>query len=349
MYELSYGDLPNLKISTRMIAQELLDRGYQLRGFLSSKALLEVTLPDSPVTMRIYSVIDESMSFISGRTIAGNKQVTNAIVERLGITVPAELYVELTEVEARKQDIIDFIGRHSKVVVKPVDGAHGRGVFTDVAGYEQVVTAAQAIIPLTISSGFIIQQQLKGIDIRVICVDGSYASAMTRVPAAVTGDGTHTVEQLIQLENQRSERSGENYSTIFNKIDMSHVERYLSPEKLVAVPAVGESVQVISISNVGVGGTRKNLDDDIPQFIREASEKIAQELRLPICGIDFFVDAIPQAVHTQDDLHPIVIEVNNCPGLTQYESFEDPRQIELIKKLVDAQIAAHRQRYPISS
>jgi D-alanine-D-alanine ligase-like ATP-grasp enzyme len=130
---------------------------------------------------------------------------------------------------------------------------------------------------------------------------------------------------------------------------MSHVERYLSPEKLVAVPAVGESVQVISISNVGVGGTRKNLDDDIPQFIREASEKIAQELRLPICGIDFFVDAIPQAVHTQDDLHPIVIEVNNCPGLTQYESFEDPRQIELIKKLVDAQIAAHRQRYPISS
>jgi cyanophycin synthetase len=349
MYELSYGDLPDLKISTRMIAKELLDRGYPVHGFLSSKGLLEVTLPDSPVVMRIYSVIDESMSFISGRIIAGNKQVTNAIVARLGIAVPDELYVGLTETEEKKQEIVDFIKSHGTVVVKPVDGAHGRGVFTGVTEYEQVADAVQTITGLTIAGGFIIQQQLQGLDIRVICVDGKYASAMTRVPATVTGDGEHTVEQLIQLENQRAERSGENYSTIFNKIDMSYVERHLTPEKLIAVPAEGEAVQVIGISNVGVGGTRKNLDEDIPQFIREASEKIAGELRLPVCGIDFFVDAIPQATDTKEDLNPVVIEVNNCPGLTQYESFDDPRQIELVKKLVDAQVAAHYRLYPTRS
>ena len=349
MYELSYGDLPNLKISTRMIVKELLDRGYPVSGFLSSKGLLEVTLPDSPVAMRIYSVIDESMSFISGRIIAGNKQVTNAIVARLGVTVPDELYVGLTEAETKKQEILDFISKHGTVVVKPVDGAHGKGVFTGVTEYEQVVDAIQVITGLTLAAGFIIQQQLQGIDIRVICVDGKYASAMTRVPATVTGDGTRTVEQLIQLENQRSERSGEGYSTLFNKIDMSYVERHLTPEKLASVPAEGEAVQVIGISNVGVGGTRKNLDDDIPQFIREASEKVAREMRLPVCGIDFFVDALPQATDTLEDLHPVVIEVNNCPGLTQYESFDDPRQLELAKKLVDAQIAAHHQRYATQS
>ena len=111
MYELSYGDLPDLKISTRMIAKELLDRGYPVHGFLSSKGLLEVTLPDSPVVMRIYSVIDESMSFISGRIIAGNKQVTNAIVARLGIAVPDELYVVLCSHQGASQGRIRLAPR----------------------------------------------------------------------------------------------------------------------------------------------------------------------------------------------------------------------------------------------
>lgn len=330
-----------------MIAKELLDRGYRVAGFHSTKGLLEVTIPDHPVKMRIFSVIDESMSFISGRIIAGNKQITNAIVERLGVAVPAELYIETSNLEAQKQVILDFLQTHQTVVVKPVDGAHGKGVFTGVTTFEQIVEASRTIEGLSSFSGFLVQQQLKGIDIRVVCVDGKYASAMTRVPATVVGDGTHTVTQLIEQENERPERSGENYSTIFNKIDMSYVERYLTPEQLQSVPANKQEVQVIGISNVGVGGTRKNLDEDIPAFIREASEKIARELRLPVCGIDFFVDKIPQVADTEDMLHPVVIEVNNCPGLTQYESFDDPRQIELAKKLVDAQIASHHRLYPI--
>lgn len=329
-----------------MIAKELLDRGYSVAGFHSTKGLLEVTMPDHPVKMRIFSVIDESMSFISGRIIAGNKQVTNAIVERLGVAVPAELYADIKTLESQKEEILDFIKTHQTVVAKPVDGAHGKGVFTGVTTFEQIVEASQIIESLSAFSGFIIQQQLSGIDIRVVCVEGKYASAMTRVPATVIGDGIHTVKQLIEQENERPERSGENYSTIFNKIDMSYVERYLTPEQLQSVPADTQEVQVIGISNVGVGGTRKNLDDDVPAFIRESSEKIAHELRLPACGIDFFVDKIPQATDTVDMLHPVVIEVNNCPGLTQYESFDDPRQIELVKKLVDAQIAAHYRLYP---
>lgn len=347
MHELSYSDLPNLKISARMIAKELLDRGYSVKGFLSAKSLFEVTLPDHPIPMRIYSVIDESMSFISGRIIASNKQVTNAIIHALGIQVPPELYVEFADMEASGNAIRDFIAEHGTTVAKPIDGAHGHGVFMGITTLEQVVEAGNTIAGMSSCEGFILQKQLQGIDIRIVCVDGKYASAMTRVPASVVGDGEHTVEELIHLENQRPERSGTNYSSILNKIDFAYVERYLSRDELSRVPAAGESVQVVGISNVGVGGTRVNLDDDIPQFLRENSEKIAKELRLPVCGIDYFVDTMPKSSHTPGDLNPVVIEVNNCPGLTQYDSFDDPRQIQLVKRLVDSQIAAHYRLYPV--
>lgn len=349
MYELSYDDLPKLKISTRMIAKELLDRDYKVQGFLSTTGLMQVTLPDSPVAMRIYSVIDESMSFVAGRAIARNKQVTNALIAHLGIPVPDEIYIEEEDLESKKGVIDTFIKQHGMVVAKPIDGAHGKGIFTGVTTYEQIIEASRVIVDLSDFSGFIIQQQLQGIDIRIVCIDGHYASAMTRVPATVIGDGVSTIVQLIEKENQHEDRNGTNYSTIFNKIDMSFVERHLSKEVLASIPLQGESIQVAGVANVGVGGTRKNLDEAIPQFLRDASEKIAKELRLPICGIDFFVDAIPQATDSFDDLHPVVIEVNNAPGLTQYESFDDPRQKQLVKQLVDRQIEAHYRLYPMSS
>lgn len=345
MYEITRQDLSNLKISTRMIASELLDRGYKIETFSSSSAVLQVHLPDNPIPMRIFSVIDESMSFIAGRSIAGNKQVTNALLKSVDIPVPEEIYIELQDLDNRRDEIIDFINQHGRVVVKPIDGAHGRGVYTNVSSYDKVAEYGRGIIELSLYSGFVLQQQLGGMDIRVVCIDGKFASAMTRVPAFVIGDGEHDVTDLIEQENSGSQR-GMEYESLLNKIDMSYVNNYLSEEDLKRVPEFGERVQVIGISNVGVGGTRENLDDDIPQFLIDLSERVSTELRLPVCGVDFFVSNIPNRNSTFEELNPFILEVNNCPGLTMYDSFDNPKQKELVRKLVDSQIAAHYKLYP---
>lgn len=343
MFELTKDHLPQLKISTRLIANELLDRGLKVQGFLSSPALLQVDVPGTSMPMRLFSVIDESMSFIAGRGIAGNKQVTNALVKNMGIAVPDELYITKENLTAKQDSISRFITTHGAVVAKPIDGAHGKAVYTGIDSFEQLNSLADSILAESRFTGFLVQQQLSGFDIRVVCIGGEYASAMTRVPATVTGDGEHTVEQLIDIENHHANRSGEDYHTLYNKINGEYVRNYLSSDELQSVPELGELRQVIGISNVGVGGTRKNLDTDLPDFLIKQAEAIARELRLPVCGVDFFVDRIPRAQMTNNELHPTVIEVNNCPGLTMYESYDDPRQKILATKLVDAQLEAHRK------
>ena len=345
MYEITNDNVEHLKISTRLIAKDLLSRGFQIIGFFSTSGLLQVDVPDVRVPMRIFSVINESMSFISGRTIAGNKQVTNALVSSLGVKVPAELYIPGSKLAELRYDIEAFISRHEKIVAKPIDGAHGKSVFLSLKSYDQVCEVADEILLTSRFGGFIIQEQLTGFDVRVVCVGGKYESAMTRVPASVIGDGVHTVQQLIEQENLRAERSGENYNTLYNKIDLKYVSQYLADEDLLSVPDAGKSCQVIGIANVGVGGTRKNLDEALPDFMIEQAEMIARELRLPVCGVDFFVDKVPEKTDTPARLNPVAIEVNHCPGITMYESFDDPRQKHLVTRIVDMQLAAHRNMY----
>jgi cyanophycin synthetase len=173
--------------------------------------------------MRLFSVIDESMSFIAGRAIAGNKQVTNAIVKSIGINVPDELYINPTILHEDPDTVDAFIKSHGKVVAKPIDGAHGKAVYINLDSLQQVMDCAQAILQESRFDGFLVQQQLTGFDVRVVCIDGVYASAMTRVPATVIGDGVHTVEQLIDIENGQSDRGGDDYNTLYNKIDMKYV------------------------------------------------------------------------------------------------------------------------------
>lgn len=348
MFEVSEADLGIFKISTRMVVEELLVRGCRVFSFYSASAMLEVIVPQNPTPMRLFSVVNEEMSFISGRSIVSNKQITNSLLASKGFHVPDEYFVKLSELENSIEAIQSFITKHGQVVFKPIDGSHGNGVHIGVKTIDQIRTYAKEVEIISQSKSFILQQQLSGCDLRIVCIDNKYASAITRVPAFVIGDGKHTIDELIDLENDNENR-GEDYSVQFNKINKVYVEEYLSIERLNEVPAEGEHVQVVGISNVGVGGIRVNVDNDVPQFLREIAENISEELRLPICGVDFFINKLPNTLDTEDDLHPVIIEVNNCPGLTMYDDFNSPQQKALVAKLVDSHLDAHNRRYPVNS
>lgn len=344
MYDITAQEVPNLKISTRLVATELLRRGYSIKGFFSVPALLEVTMPESDKSMRIYSVIGESMSFVAGRSVAGNKQVTNALLKRQGMQVPEEIYVSFSRFKQEKERISNFIKKYESVVIKPIDGAHGRNVYMNVKAVGHVARRIADISGRSKADGFVIQQQLDGHDVRILCIDGRYSGSVSRKPASVVGNGESSIRELINIENRRQDR-GENYHTSLTKIDITRAQDYLGESGMRRVPAHGESVQVIDIANIGAGGERINMDEKIPSFLRTQAELIATHLRMPICAIDFFVKKIPQVSDTLEQLSPYVIEVNHCPGISMYEDLDDPRQKIITRTLVDFLIREHKKIY----
>src|SRR5665811_782340 len=132
------------------------------------------------------------------------KDRAKAFLDDLGLPVPrGEIVFELDDAQ-RAAARLGF-----PVVTKPVAGHKGQGVTTGISserdlrmGFELAVQASESA-----DDGVIVEQQISGTDHRLLTVGGRFVAALQRVPAYVVGDGEHTVEELIALENARPERA----------------------------------------------------------------------------------------------------------------------------------------------
>lgn len=324
-------ELMKKQFTARLIVQRALARGWRVQDFVTNRAVLLLYVPGRIKPVKIFSASPMQMPFTAAK-IARDKYITNRILSEAGIPVPDEILVNLDEVN--EQEVSAFIERHGgRVVVKPLDAGHGKGVTMGVTqdGVKQALESAASFTDLSV---VLVQEELAGIDVRVVCIDNKFADSMSRTPASVLGDGKHTIGELVAITNQSEDR-GEQYKARLNRIPMNLVEQYLMAEGVNRIPAEGENVQVIGVSNIGMGGVRTNTKDVIPVFLQELACKAADLLDLPVCGIDFMVKQLPTFDSKPEDLDAKIIEANNCPSLTVYDDLNSPDQLALIDRYLD--------------
>ena len=325
-------DLSVRKLSARLIIERALVRGWNVCGFKSNSSVL-ILYPEGRQSkgIKIFSASPPQISFAASK-VAKDKYITNCILSSEGIPVPNELLVRLNNPD--NEEISAFINEYETVVVKPLDASHGNGITVGVNSSDKLRESLEKAKNASKSKLGIIQQQVEGIDIRILCIDYAFVSSITRTPASVIGDGFHSIRQLIELENQKDYR-GENYSARLNVISIRDAEEYLGNDKINSVPLEGELVRVMGVSNVGKGGEALNITDKIPQFLKTYAEKIALSLDLPVCGVDFMVKQLPDADAKEAELNPYVIEANGCPMLTMYSDPYSAEQLKIIDAYLD--------------
>lgn len=324
-------DLSRRKITSRLIVQRALARGWRVCGFRTNQAILLLYLPGRKSPLQIFSASPPQMSYPAVK-IAQDKYITNQLLAAEGLPVPAELLVDAENID--KEAVAQFMDKHRTLVVKPLDSAHGKGVTVNIrslAGLEQAI--ADACTHPT-KGLIVVQEQVEGIDVRIVCIDYAFADAISRSPALVTGDGEHTVQWLIEHANAGGDR-GQNYRGCLNVIPMDEAAKFLTDAGLARVPAAQEKVQVIGVANVGMGGERHNIRDRIPKSLQAQAIQAARTLELPVCGVDFIVRTLPEDSNAADDLEAKIIEVNNCPSLPMYEDLDSVSQIALVDRYLD--------------
>jgi cyanophycin synthetase len=263
--------------------------------------------------------------------IAKDKHITSQILASHNLPVVDEMLVsadDLTEPDKVSQ----FLGKHGQVVVKPLDASHGKGITVGVSNLEQLKTAVDEALKNSEKTHVLVQRQVQGYDVRLLFIDYKFIDAITRVPASVTGDGRHTVSELIDITNQSPDR-GENYKARLNVIPLDKASEFLGEEGLRRVPKAGERVQVIGVSNLGMGGERLNVE--LPDFLMEIGEQVTRILELPVCGVDFLVSSLPTSSSTPEQLNPIILEANECPILTMYDDVQSTKQTAIVDSYLD--------------
>ncbi len=242
--------------------------------------------------------------------IAGDKDDTKNLLEAAEIPVPKG---SIIRGEEGLQDAINKIGY--PCVLKPLNGNHGKGATTNIINYEQAKTALEAAQKY--GRSVIVEKFITGFDFRLLCINYKFVCAALRTPAAVTGDGEHNIQWLIE-ETNKDERRGYGHEKVLTQITVDDFTKKMLDDKgytLETVPAKGELVLVKPTANLSTGGTSTDVTEEVHPSNIFMAERIAKIIGLDICGIDIMAPNLKVPITENGGA---VLEVNAAPGFRMH-------------------------------
>ncbi len=242
--------------------------------------------------------------------IACNKELTKKMLEDAAIPVPSgSLVVD----EEGLEYAIRKIGY--PIVIKPLDGNHGKGASINVNDYETARIGLEHAQKY--SRKVIVEKYITGFDFRVLVINHKMVAAARRVPAHVVGDGELNLQQLIDKENL-DPRRGYGHENVLTEIDVDKDTNELLEKlnyTLETVPQKGEIVYLKSTANLSTGGTSIDVTDMVHPENIQMAERVSRIIGLDVCGIDIMAENLTQPLKESGGA---ILEVNAAPGFRMH-------------------------------
>lgn len=258
---------------------------------------------------RIQAAETDLTSAIS-ESIAQDKDLTKMLLDAAGVPVPLGRSVTTAEdAWAAAQEL------GGPVVVKPRDGSQGRGVAVNIETRERVIQAFE--VAEEISSEVIVERYIPGHDFRLLVVGGALVAASRRDPPQVTGDGVHTIRQLVEQVNADPLR-GDGHATSLTKIRFDDIALATLKKQgfdAESVPAPGTLIFLCNNANLSTGGSATDVTDEVHPEMAARAVSAARMIGLDICGVDVVAESVHYPLEEQNGG---VVEVNAAPGLRMH-------------------------------
>ncbi|WP_241052319.1 cyanophycin synthetase [Achromobacter xylosoxidans] len=258
---------------------------------------------------RIQAAETDLTSAIS-ESIAQDKDLTKMLLDAAGVPVPLGRSVTTAEdAWAAAQEL------GGPVVVKPRDGSQGRGVAVNIETRERVIQAFE--VAEEISSEVIVERYIPGHDFRLLVVGGALVAASRRDPPQVTGDGVHTIRQLVDQVNADPLR-GDGHATSLTKIRFDDIALATLKKQgfdADSVPAPGTLIFLRNNANLSTGGSATDVTDEVHPEMAARAVSAARMIGLDICGVDVVAESVQYPL---EDQNGGVVEVNAAPGLRMH-------------------------------
>ncbi|NNF20414.1 MAG: cyanophycin synthetase [Saprospiraceae bacterium] len=269
---------------------------------------------------RIQATVSSDTSSI-GVEIACDKEDTKHLLEQANIPVPKG---DIIRTERGLKEAVEYIGY--PLVIKPINGNHGRGITINIKEWEEAVTGFQAA--KEVSRSVIVEKYITGDDYRLLVIDYKFVAAAKRTPAHVTGDGQSTIQELIDKVNE-DPRRGYGHENVLTKITVNDMTRTILSGKGYTTETVlveGEVLNLKDTANLSTGGTATDVTDIVHPQIIFMAERISRVVGLNICGIDLMTTDISKPV---SETGGSVLEVNAGPGFRMHLAPTDglPRNV----------------------
>ena len=258
---------------------------------------------------RIQATVTSQTSSI-GVELACDKDDTKQLLEEAEVPIPSG---DIIRTERGLKEVIEDIGY--PIVIKPVNGNHGRGITTNINSIDDALIAFAAA--KEISRLVIVEKYITGEDFRILVINNKMVAAAKRSPAHVIGDGKSTIQQLVDKVNE-DPRRGFGHEKVLTKIDINNLsleilkESNLTPDSIVKK---GEYIKLKNTANLSTGGTAEDVTDLVHPSNVFMAERISKIIDLDICGIDIMAHTLTEPI---SDTGGAVLEVNAGPGFRMH-------------------------------
>lgn len=259
--------------------------------------------------------------------IAKDKSLAYRILSDLGLPVARQRLCYKLNRAIQAAEKIGY-----PVVLKPVDGNHGKGVTVNVRNEDELEAAYD--IAKEFSNGVLVEQMIKGFDHRLLVINGKLEAAALRMPGRVVGDGKSTVKQLVETLN-RDPRRGVGHEKELTQIHIDAQAMACLADKgytLDTVPKKDETVLLRKTANLSTGGTAIDVTDVIHPDNREMAERVIKAVGLDIGGVDFLSEDITVSYKENG---AGICEVNAGPGFRMHVAPSEGKPRDIAAKVID--------------
>ncbi|WP_025182932.1 bifunctional glutamate--cysteine ligase GshA/glutathione synthetase GshB [Leptospira kirschneri] len=296
----------DLEISTQIVLRDALNRGLEVEILDRKNHFLRLKNQNGLVQYvkeASKTALDSYITFL----VMENKTISKIIMYEYGLQVPeGDSFVDSESALFFWQKNFD-----RKMVVKPVTTNFGIGI-SILPPYTSEEDAKKAIkIAFNHSEFIIVEEFAEGSEYRFLVIGEKTVAVCNRIPANVTGDGVHTIQDLVSFKNE-DPRRGVGHVTPLEKIQLGDTELDVLQQSGFtkdSIPAKDQKVFLRKNSNISTGGDSMDVTDLAHPYYKELAVKAAQSVGAKICGVDIIL----QELEKKGDYR--ILELNFNPVL----------------------------------
>lgn len=212
-------------------------------------------------------------------------------------------------------------------VIKPAGAGGSKGVTIGVTpgGFEAAWN--HAVRYKGTGDQVIVEEFVRGIELRLLVVGGKLAGAVIRNQPFVVGDGASTIDELVvQLTQERSTNLRASKGTVNVMEDFLRTQGY----ERTSIPAVDEVILLAPFTILRHGGGTIDVTDAISDDLIALAIKAVQSIpNLEVAGVDILTESLQDADSAR------VVEVNTAAALDLHRYPTYGKEQNVIQKIVD--------------
>jgi cyanophycin synthetase len=294
--------------STAAVVDAALERGIPVLRLADDASLFQ--LGWGAKQRRVQATITSQSSQIAVE-IASDKALTKQLLAEAGVPVPdGGTVTTLDQAQALALEI------GFPVTLKPLAANQGKGVTTNIRSAQEIAAAFERA--RTHDEQVIVEQHVEGDDHRVLVVNGHVVAASCRRPPSVSGNGVHTLRQLVDRLNA-DPRRGEDHESAMTRVplDAATLDCLASQGwQLEDVLPLGTQALLRGNANLSTGGSAHDVTERLHPRTALLCVRAARRVGLDVAGIDLVCRDIAQPLDAQGGA---VLEVNAAPGIRMHE------------------------------